>query len=492
VRPSQYLGEGAWRLPGRLDSLSTLMWRCERDPMLRPALVMVVLLDRPPDPGRFAAGHEWATRMVPRLRERPVAPLLTPTMPLWAPDPEFDIARHLRRAGLPSPAGRRELFDLAQELAATPFDLRRPVWESVLVEDLRGEREPYRAAWLVKFHHCLADGPLVSYWLSALLNRGREPRADKPQPPAPARRLETVPEQLIGPITADAAPAARRMARGALAALRTPISTALGMGADARTLADVLTRPAGRPSPLLRARGTTRRFEGVPIDLDGLRSAARNAEVSVNAAYCAGLLSGLRHYHAAHGVTAASVSAAMTIPVRRPGPRIGNQFNGAKFPGPLDVPDPRALCRAVDTMLARAAVPFPPSTLDLVLTGVNQVPDAVLSRLARSLGRSLDLQVSHVVAPTRAAYVSGARLEEVWCFGPAPGCAVMALMVSRRRTATLGLTLDTAAVPDPTTFRECVETGFAEVIGSRDPGPGPGPGPGSRPGPGPRLSRPGK
>lgn len=477
MRPSQYLGEAAWRLPARLDPLSTLMWRCERDPMLRPALVMVVLLDRPPDYERFAAGHEWATRMIPRLRERPVVPLLTPTMPLWAPDPEFDVARHLRRAGLPPPAGRRELFDLAQELAATPFDLRRPVWESVLVEDLRGEPEPFRAAWLVKFHHCLADGPLVSSWLGALLNRSRGPRADKPQPPAPARRLETVPEQLIGPIGVGAAPAARQLGRGALTALRKPVSTVLGIGADARTLADVLTRPAGRPSPLLRARGTTRRFEGVPIDLDGLRSAARAADVSVNAAYCAGLLSGLRHYHAAHGVTAGSVSAAITMPVRRPGPRIGNQFNGAKFPGPLDVPDPRALCGAVETMLARAAVPFPPSTLELVLTCVNQAPDLVLIRLARSLGRSHDLQVSHVVAPARAGYVSGARVEEVWCFGPAPGCAIMALMVSRQRRATLGLTLDTAAVPDPPTFRACVETGFDDVIGSlghgRDHGPGP-------------------
>jgi WS/DGAT/MGAT family acyltransferase len=444
------------------------MWRCEQDPMLRPALVMVLLLDRPPDPGRFAAGHEWATRMIPRLRERPVAPLLAPTLPVWTPDPEFDVSRHLRHAGLPAPAGPRQLFDLARDLAAAPFDLRRPVWESVLVEDLHWEPEPYRAAWLVRFHHCLADGPLIAFWLGALLNRAREPRTGKPRPPAPARRLETLPEQLIGPLPGvhDAAPAALRMARAATAVLRRPVSTAVGVGTGGRRLLDVLTRPAGKPSPLLRARGTSRRFEGLVVDLDGLRSAARNAETSVDAAYCAALLAGLRHYHAAHGVTAANVSAAMTMPLPRSGPPSGNRFNGVKFPGALDVADPRALCRTVDAVLARSRAPFPPATLDLVLTCVNQAPDVVLSRVARSLGRSHDLQVSHVVALARSAYVSGARIGQAWCFGPAPGCAVMALMVSQPHLATLALTLDAAAVPDPAKFRACVETGFADVIGS--------------------------
>jgi WS/DGAT/MGAT family acyltransferase len=441
------------------------MWRCERDPLLRPALVLILLLDRPPDPERFAAGHEWATRMIPRLRERPVAPLLTPSMPVWSPDPEFDLARHVRRAALPRPAGRRELLDLAEALAATPFDMNRPLWESVLVEDLHADGAGHRAAWLVKFHHCLADGAVVAFWLRALLNRGREPRKDKPQPAAPPRWLESVPEQLFGPLAGEAVPAATALARGAFSAVRTPASTVLGVGAGARTLLEATTRPAGRPSPLLRARGTTRRFESVTVDLEGLRSAARTTGVSVNAAYCAGLFAGVRLYHLEHGVRVPSVSAAMTLPVRREGPRTGNQFNGGKFAGPLDLADPQELCRSIERALTRAAPPFPPSALDRVLACVNTLPSAPFLGLARSLGRSHDIQISHVVAPVRDACVSGARVSGIWCFGPAPGCAVMALMVSRRRVGTLALTLDTAAVPDPATFTACVEAGFDLVVG---------------------------
>jgi WS/DGAT/MGAT family acyltransferase len=462
VKPSEYFGEGAWRLPRRLDPLSTLLWRCERDPMLRPGLVLVLLLDRPPDPGRFAAGHEWAARMIPRLRERPVAPLLTPTMPVWEPDPEFGIARHLRRAALPQPAGHRELLDLAGALAATPFATDRPPWESVLVEDLRGT-EGVGSAWLVKFHHALADGAVVAFWMKALLNRGREPRADKPRPSAAPRRLATVSEQLLGPLADEAAPAARRFASTGFAVARAPVRTTLEIGSMARRLLEVTTRPAGKPSPLLRARGTTRRFESLEIDLDGLRSAARAEGVSANAAYTAALFAGLRRYHEAHGVRIPSVSAAITMPAERIGPRLGNQFNGVKFAGPLDETDPRELCRAVDHELARAAPPFSPAGLDAVLACVNKLPTTALLGLARSLGRSHDIQISHVVAPGRDAYVSGARVERTFCFGPAPGCAVMALLLSRRRLGALALTLDTAAVRDPEAFVRCVEDGFAEV-----------------------------
>ena len=42
----------------------------------------------------------------------------------------------------------------------------------------------------------------------------------------------------------------------------------------------------------------------------------------------------------------------------------------------------------------------------------------------------------------------------------------MALLLTRARRGALGLTLDTAAVPDPATFAACVEQGLAEVSGS--------------------------
>lgn len=469
MRPSDYFGEKAWALPRRPDPLSTLMWRCEQDPALRPALVGVMLLDRPPDPQRFRAGHEWATRMIPRLRDRLVAPLLTPTMPVWSPDPEFDVTRHLRLAALPQPAGRRAVFDLAGRLAAAPFDLSRPLWESVLVEDLHDDTDtqPYRAAWLLKIHHCLADGPLIGFWLNTLLGRTRAPRADKPQPPAPPRWLDTpLAEHLIGPLAEEAAPTAKHFAREAASAARSPFRTSLAAATMAYKLLEVTTRPAGKPSPLLRRRGSGRSFEGIPIDLDQLRATARTIGVPVNAAYCAGLSAGIRQYHDAHRVTVTDIPAAITLPTTRTGTRSGNRFNGGKFAAPLDTQDPKSLCRALAARLEQARPPFPPAALDLVLTCVNQLPTSALMPMARSLGRSSDIQISHVVTLGREAYVSGARVEQMWGFAPAPGCAAMALLLTRRSQGTLALTLDTAAIPDPATFAACVAQGFADVFGA--------------------------
>ena len=159
----------------------------------------------------------------------------------------------------------------------------------------------------------------------------------------------------------------------------------------------------------------------------------------------------------------------MTVPVVRTGPRTGNRFNGVKFAGPLDElgelggSDSAALCRTVQARLNAATPPFPPSALDTVLACVNQLPTPILTRLAVSLGRSYDLQISHVVAPGRDTYVSGARIEQAYCFGPTPGCAITALMLSRRGLGALALTMDAAAVPDPQTLASCIESSFADL-----------------------------
>ena len=72
-----------------------------------------------------------------------------------------------------------------------------------------------------------------------------------------------------------------------------------------------------------------------------LRAAAKAASGSVNDAYIAALLGGLRRYHERHGVELDDLPMAM--PVRLPrgdDPMGGNKFAGAYFAGPVGVADP--------------------------------------------------------------------------------------------------------------------------------------------------------
>jgi hypothetical protein len=61
-------------------------------------------------------------------------------------------------------------------------------------------------------------------------------------------------------------------------------------------------------------------------------------------------------------------------------------------------------------------------------------------------------------------YVSGARVEQMWGFGPLSGAAANVTAFSYDGELAFGVNTDPAAVPDPGFFVECLERGVAEVL----------------------------
>ncbi|KAF9816003.1 hypothetical protein IEO21_04253 [Rhodonia placenta] len=72
-------------------------------------------------------------------------------------DPDFDMSKHIHAVTLPEPAGKRELDDLMGKFIAQDWDLRRPLWEMVLVENYHDENGS-ECAVITRGHHSLADG----------------------------------------------------------------------------------------------------------------------------------------------------------------------------------------------------------------------------------------------------------------------------------------------------------------------------------------------
>src|SRR5215469_5384358 len=139
-----------WGASRHMNPLETAMWRAESaDPRLRVNVSLLELLDPAPDWDRLLAAHEWASRMVPRMRQRVVEPTLALGTPTWVTDADFDVSQHVRRVKLPARASMRHLLDIVQEFAAAPFDRDRPLWDALLVEGLTDGR----AGYAVKSHH---------------------------------------------------------------------------------------------------------------------------------------------------------------------------------------------------------------------------------------------------------------------------------------------------------------------------------------------------
>ncbi|MGH3678318.1 MAG: wax ester/triacylglycerol synthase domain-containing protein, partial [Mycobacterium sp.] len=60
--------------------------------------------------------------------------------PMWLEDCAIDLDYHVRRVTVASPGGRRELDNVIGEIASTPLDRSRPLWEFHFVEGMADQR----------------------------------------------------------------------------------------------------------------------------------------------------------------------------------------------------------------------------------------------------------------------------------------------------------------------------------------------------------------
>ena len=456
----------SWGAEERMSETETLMWRSERHPRLSSTICSLMILDRAPDWDRFLAAHEWATELVPRCRQRVLDPLLPVGPPAWITDEAFRLEHHVRRTRLPGAGTMAQLLELAQTQALTPFDRTRPLWEGTLVEGL----EDGRAAYLLKLHHSLTDG-LGGIQLMALVqSRTPEHTADKP---TAEPRESSYPTDRWGLTTAvvreQIAELPGRALRSAVLGTRVLASRGGAISEAVRyasSLRRTLASPPAPPSPLLAGRrGTSWRFEVLECPLDDLKKAAKAAHGSLNDAYVAALLGGLRRYHERHGVELDDLSMVMPVSLRKADdPMGGNKFAGAYFAAPVGIADPAERIAVLRGMVLTMRVEPALDTLSLVAPLLNRVPSRVGQLAFDLVGSAAELSASNMPGVPHAVYMAGARVERVFPFGPLPGVAIMAAMVSHDGTCCIGLNIDNDAVEDPDVLRECMVEGLAEVL----------------------------
>lgn len=449
-----------WGADPVMSDLETMMWRAEADPRLRSTGIFVDRLDHAPEWGRVLAAHEWATELVPRLRQRvreDSSPLGAPT---WELDPGFDLAYHLRHVQVPEPAGFNEVLAIAQAIAMTPLDRARPLWEATLVEGLADGT----AAYLLKLHHCLTDGQAGVQLFDLLHSETPEPTPDKPAPSAepelPAGSLSRS-VSLIGSTVAGTALATGRLGVGLLRRPAPTISSSVGF---LRSLARVTGPPPAAPSPLMRRRGLSRRFGVIEVPLASLRGAGKAAGGSLNDAYLASLAGGLRRYHEAHGLSPQILPLAFPVSLRRDDdPLGGNRFAGARIAGPIGIEDPAARILAIRELVLSARDEPALDFMGILAPVLARIPSGALTRLTEGVTRTVDLQASNIAGLARPAYLAGARITHMYPFGPVPGSAVMVTLISHNGQCCVGVNIDSAAIPDTALFLESLRAGFDEV-----------------------------
>jgi WS/DGAT/MGAT family acyltransferase len=459
-----------WGASRHMNPLETAMWRAESaDPRLRVNVSMLELLDPAPDWDRLLAAHEWASRMVPRMRQRVVEPTLALGTPTWVTDADFDLSQHVHRVRLPAPGSMRQLLDLVQEFAATPFERDRPLWASLFVEGLADGR----AGFAIKSHHSVTDGLGAVQLMIRLHSRTAEHDPQRPEPPVPAAAEATRAGLFAGQV-ADAVratpTAALRQGAGLLGALSRPWETASRAAGQAVGAARFLNQSTSAPagSVLLSRRGGDWHFEAIDVPLADLKAGAKAAGGSLNDGLLAAVIGGFRRYHEQHGAPVDRLSLGFPISLRnKDDPQGGNRFTGAKFAAPMAERDPAARIAAVRQFVlnARAASAVAADAVPGALApALGWLPAPVISRVSGRLTSTNDVQVSSIPGVPYPLYIAGSLITHMYPFGPLPGCAAMITLISHVGECCIGINTDTLAVTDPGQLAEDLRIGLDEVI----------------------------
>jgi WS/DGAT/MGAT family acyltransferase len=454
--------------PRRMAAVDYLMFRGEHMPRARTAMLSVSLLDTVPDLDRLRAVYDRASRIVVRMRQHVVEPVVPLTAPQWVVDPDFDLTYHVRRVCLPEPGTIRQLLDFAQPLHAAPLDTARPLWEVYLVEGVtEGDA---RAALLLKMHHAISDGvggiALAGeiYDSERDLDRGPLPPRPVPEDVSSTDLVRHALRRAPISITETLIRGTSHAVGAGIRVLRKPDRAANDVARFVGSARRVVGRPPVPPSPLLSRRGLGRRLEWHEFPFDRFRRAAKAVGGSVNDAYIAGLCGALRRYHDALGVPIESLPLALPVSLRSDDdPAAGNRFAGARIVAPIGEPDPAQRIALIREQVLDAVAEPAINAMTAVAPLFARLPQPVIDTMA-SGGTGVDVQASNVPGFPEAPYIAGAKMLKTLAFGPLPGVAMMAVMFTEGGVCYVGIHYDTASITQPELFARCLREGFDEIL----------------------------
>ena len=438
-------------------------FRMERDPQLRSTITAVAVFDRAPDWDVLVERIDRATRLVPAFRSLLAPSPLHLAPPRWIVDPDFDIGWHIRRVECAPDEPVDAVFERAQVAATTAFDMARPLWRFTLFTGLAEGK----AALLMKVHHALTDGiggiELADYVVDL------ERRPPQLGPPAPAPRART--RRPGDDLTEAATFAVRRWAglSGSLAGslpraltrtVRDPRRAVLDAGAAAGSVVRFLQPVTSTASPVMTRRSLNRHFSRLDLELDAMRTAASAADATLNDAYLAGILGGMRRYHEHHGAPVESLRLTLPISIRQEGDAVaGNRVTLTRLRVPVSIPDPIERMVAIGEVVRRAREEPALRFSEGIASALNLLPPSVTG----SMLKHVDLVATNVPGFPQPIYVGGALVEAFYPYAPTIGASANIGLLSYRDRCHIGVSTDSAAIDDPDVFVACLLDGFEEI-----------------------------
>jgi WS/DGAT/MGAT family acyltransferase len=429
----------------------------------------VLILEAPPGGvDALAALVEARLPLVPRYRQRVAEVPGHLANPVWVDDPDFDIAYHLRRSGLPRPGTEAQLLDLVSRLASRPLHRRRPLWEMYLVDGLSHGR----VAVITKTHPALVDGLSAIDIGQVLLDVEPDTPAPEPaewRPERPPNGAQLVWEALDE--YARRPSAIVDTARGAVTDVRSTAARLTGVaGGLLRTARKTML--AAPHTPLNTTVGRQRRVAIARAELDDLKKVRKAYGGTVNDVLLTVVAGALREWLLSRGepvVAGTAVRALVPVSMQDEDAVAGNRVSSYLVDLPVGEPNPRVRLARLSYAMRGIALHGQSVGADSLIALTGFAPPtlhALGARAARGLSRRLfNLVVTNVPGPQFPLYAAGSRMLEVFPVVPlARGQGLSIGMTSYDGRVYFGLNADRESVGDVDVLADLIEQEVAELV----------------------------
>jgi diacylglycerol O-acyltransferase len=384
--------------------------------------------------------------------------------PMWVVNEEIDFDYHVRRAQVAAPGGRRELDQLIGEIASTPLDRSRPLWEMYVAEGLADNR----IAIIHKVHHVLADGTASANQMA---------KAIAPQPPAGVVGMPEEPDiartrsALLKAAGRDHVRLIRRLPR-LVSETATGISRVRRRSKERGEHPD-LAKNFSPPDCFINHVVTSgRRFATAPVALDDVRETAKHLGVTINDIVLAMATGALRRLLLRYdGKADAPLIAGVPVSTD-PSPErlVGNEFTYITPSLPVHIDDPLKRVKLISTSTAIAKENHQLLGPTILPAWLSYLPPALAPPVFRKQAQRLEsasvmnLTISNVRGPRERGLIEGATVSEIYSVGPVVVGSGMNITVwSYVDQLAISVLTDDRTLNDPHEATDAMLDAFSEI-----------------------------
>jgi len=417
----------------------------------------VVMLEGNLDYKRLLATIEQRFLMFRRFRQKAVD---RKNGASWHTDADFDIQDHVRLTALPGAAGKEELETLVSELASTPLDSSRPLWQFHVVENyIDGP------VLVIRIHHCIADGiALVQVFLSLTDPdaKGR-PSATKPEVWKERRSKEApVFQRLLDPAKDGlgfALQTGQRLLDEGAKILHEPELAgeyATEAAEIVRELAYCLTL-SNDPETRFKGRlSVNKRVAWAePLPLDEIKAVSKAFGCTVNDVLIAAVSGAMRQYLIDKGDEPDDIKdIRATVPVNlRPlehALELGNHFGLVFLPLPLSHDNPLQRLYTVNAEMQKLKSSKQAAVTLGFLAALGMGPSFVQKPVLELISQKATTVLTNVPGPQKALFLAGSRINEMMFWVPQNGGIGIGISIlSYNGQVYFGLISDRRLIADP-------------------------------------------